>query len=164
MRIWSILFIKSDLKWCKHLSRSLYLYSDIDKYITLLCEKDKNCNIEKSEEVSDIKIPKMPRWCMQLVALLLSVYSASWKVHPGEFFLAYIVHVSHTCTVSRGDIYSSLDFFSSFEERPRVSNCLLPLVERTDRRITDRHTDGQTDRFRTKLSICADMRHRQHKN
>ena len=93
MRIWSILFIKSDLKWCKHLSRSLYLYSDIDKYITLLCEKDKNCNIEKSEEVSDIKIPKMPRWCMQLVALLLSVYSASWKVHPGEFFLAYMSHI-----------------------------------------------------------------------
>ena len=27
MRIWSILLIKSDLKWCIHLSRSLYLYS-----------------------------------------------------------------------------------------------------------------------------------------
>ena len=26
MRIWSILLIKSDLKWCLHLSRSLYLY------------------------------------------------------------------------------------------------------------------------------------------
>ena len=26
MRIWSILLIKSDLKWCKHLSRSLFLY------------------------------------------------------------------------------------------------------------------------------------------
>ena len=26
MRIWSILLIKSDLKWCIHLSRSLYLY------------------------------------------------------------------------------------------------------------------------------------------
>ena len=26
MRIWSILFIISDLKWCMHLSRSLYLY------------------------------------------------------------------------------------------------------------------------------------------
>ena len=26
MRIWSILFIKSDLKWCIHLSRSLFLY------------------------------------------------------------------------------------------------------------------------------------------
>ena len=26
MRIWSILLIKSDLKWCTHLSRSLYLY------------------------------------------------------------------------------------------------------------------------------------------
>ena len=25
MRIWSILLIKSDLKWCIHLSRSLYL-------------------------------------------------------------------------------------------------------------------------------------------
>ena len=27
MRIWSILLIKSDLKWCIHLSRSLFLYS-----------------------------------------------------------------------------------------------------------------------------------------
>ena len=27
MRIWSILLIQSDLKWCIHLSRSLYLYS-----------------------------------------------------------------------------------------------------------------------------------------
>ena len=26
MRIWSILFIKSDLKWCIHLSRNLFLY------------------------------------------------------------------------------------------------------------------------------------------
>ena len=26
MRIWSILLIKSDLKWCIHLSKSLYLY------------------------------------------------------------------------------------------------------------------------------------------
>ena len=26
MRIWSILLIKSDLKWCIHLSRCLYLY------------------------------------------------------------------------------------------------------------------------------------------
>ena len=26
MRIWSILLIKSDLKWCTHLSRSLFLY------------------------------------------------------------------------------------------------------------------------------------------
>ena len=26
MRIWSIVLIKSDLKWCIHLSRSLYLY------------------------------------------------------------------------------------------------------------------------------------------
>ena len=28
MRIWSILLIKSDLKWCIHLSRSLFLYSN----------------------------------------------------------------------------------------------------------------------------------------
>ena len=27
MRIWSILLIKSDLKWCIHLGRSLFLYS-----------------------------------------------------------------------------------------------------------------------------------------
>ena len=27
MRIWSILLIKSDLKWCIHLNRSLFLYS-----------------------------------------------------------------------------------------------------------------------------------------
>ena len=27
MRIWSILLIKSDLKWCIHLSISLFLYS-----------------------------------------------------------------------------------------------------------------------------------------
>ena len=27
MRIWSILFIKSELKWCIHLSRNLFLYS-----------------------------------------------------------------------------------------------------------------------------------------
>ena len=26
MRIWSILLIESDLKWCIHLSRSLFLY------------------------------------------------------------------------------------------------------------------------------------------
>ena len=26
MRIWSILLIKSELKWCIHLSRSLFLY------------------------------------------------------------------------------------------------------------------------------------------
>ena len=26
MRIWSILLIKSDLKWCIYLSRSIYLY------------------------------------------------------------------------------------------------------------------------------------------
>ena len=29
MRIWSILLIKSDLKWCIHLSRSLFLYFKI---------------------------------------------------------------------------------------------------------------------------------------
>ena len=28
MRIWSILLIKSDLKWCIHLSKSLFLYFD----------------------------------------------------------------------------------------------------------------------------------------
>ena len=28
MRIWSILLIQSDSKWCIHLSRSLFLYSD----------------------------------------------------------------------------------------------------------------------------------------
>ena len=28
MRIWSILLIQSDLKWCIHLSRSLFLYSN----------------------------------------------------------------------------------------------------------------------------------------
>ena len=28
MRIWSILLIKSALKWCIHLSRSLFLYYD----------------------------------------------------------------------------------------------------------------------------------------
>ena len=28
MRIWSIVLIKSDLKWCIHHSRSLFLYSD----------------------------------------------------------------------------------------------------------------------------------------
>ena len=27
MRIWSILLIKSNLKWCIHLSRSLFLYN-----------------------------------------------------------------------------------------------------------------------------------------
>ena len=26
MRIWSVLLIESDLKWCIHLSRSLFLY------------------------------------------------------------------------------------------------------------------------------------------
>ena len=30
MRIWSILLIKSDFKWCIHLSRSLFLYLDHD--------------------------------------------------------------------------------------------------------------------------------------
>ena len=30
MRIWSILLIKSDLKWCIHLSRSLFLYLGTD--------------------------------------------------------------------------------------------------------------------------------------
>ena len=35
MRIWSILLIKSDLKWCIHLSRSLFLYfsTRIDRVI-----------------------------------------------------------------------------------------------------------------------------------
>ena len=32
MRIWSILLIRSDLKWCIHLSRSLFLYSNCPKY------------------------------------------------------------------------------------------------------------------------------------
>ena len=31
MRIWSILLIKTDLKWCIHLSRSLFLYSFYNK-------------------------------------------------------------------------------------------------------------------------------------
>ena len=29
MRIWSILLIKSDLKWCVHLGRSLFLYCNL---------------------------------------------------------------------------------------------------------------------------------------
>ena len=31
MRIWSVLLMKSDLKWCKHLSRSLFLYLSCDR-------------------------------------------------------------------------------------------------------------------------------------
>ena len=39
MRIWSILLIKSDLKWCIHLSRSLfsYLYPSMQSKYKLLC-------------------------------------------------------------------------------------------------------------------------------
>ena len=34
MRIWSILLIKSDQKWCLHLSRSLFLYlRDLDPFL-----------------------------------------------------------------------------------------------------------------------------------
>ena len=29
MRIWSLLLIKSDLKWCIHLSRNLFLYTSM---------------------------------------------------------------------------------------------------------------------------------------
>ena len=36
MRIWSILLIKSDLKWCIHLSRSLFLYSSTLLYVIAL--------------------------------------------------------------------------------------------------------------------------------
>ena len=36
MRIWSILLIKSDLKWCMHLSRSLFLY--LSTYIGTLID------------------------------------------------------------------------------------------------------------------------------
>ena len=32
LRIWSILLIKSDLKWCIHLSRSLYVYLKRDTF------------------------------------------------------------------------------------------------------------------------------------
>ena len=37
MRIWSISLIKSDLKWCVHLSRSLYLYSKDTTVKIILC-------------------------------------------------------------------------------------------------------------------------------
>ena len=33
LRIWSILFIKSDLKWCIHLSKSLYVFQQLDCYL-----------------------------------------------------------------------------------------------------------------------------------
>ena len=36
MRKWSILLIKSDLKWCIHLSRSLCLYSILLSHINCL--------------------------------------------------------------------------------------------------------------------------------
>ena len=43
MRIWSILLIQSDLKWCIHLSRSLFLYDLSDRY--------KNTNLEEDAEI-----------------------------------------------------------------------------------------------------------------
>ena len=36
MRIWSILLIESDLKWCIHLSRSLFSYSSFRPEITII--------------------------------------------------------------------------------------------------------------------------------
>ena len=39
MRIWSILLIKSDLKWCKHLSRSLFLYISTTWWVSLLVDQ-----------------------------------------------------------------------------------------------------------------------------
>ena len=36
MRIWSILLIKSDLKWCIHLSKSLFLKLKIKNYLHVL--------------------------------------------------------------------------------------------------------------------------------
>ena len=39
MRIWSILLIKSDLKWSIHLSRSLFLYFSTTWWVSLLVDQ-----------------------------------------------------------------------------------------------------------------------------
>ena len=38
MRIWSILLIKSELKWCINLSRSLFLYCKNQTFIMIVIE------------------------------------------------------------------------------------------------------------------------------
>ena len=50
MRIWSILLIEFDLKWCIHLSRSLFLY------FYSLKEQDKSSDIEQQPPLDDRKI------------------------------------------------------------------------------------------------------------
>ena len=63
MRIWSILSIKSDLKWCIHLSRSLFVYSN--RIFVLIANKrrvkileilrDFRCDSMIPENVGNIK-------------------------------------------------------------------------------------------------------------
>ena len=76
MRIWSILLIKSDLKWCIHLSRSLILYiianvKVFQKYVKIrgqghkiknygtkwkvLSQGIRMCNMKEQDKSSDIE-------------------------------------------------------------------------------------------------------------
>ena len=54
MRIWSILYTKSDLKWCIHLSRSLYSYYNKYKLKRKCCSQkhqDGTSTIVKSDSL-----------------------------------------------------------------------------------------------------------------
>ena len=48
MRIWSILLIKSDLKWCLHLSRSLFSYL-IENGLQLKCDYQNSVTTEQNQ-------------------------------------------------------------------------------------------------------------------
>ena len=54
LRIWSILLIKSDLKWCIYLSRGLFLYLHIKYEVYLLRFKSK---IEVPRDARNSKSP-----------------------------------------------------------------------------------------------------------
>ena len=60
MRIWSILLIKSDLKWCIHIISSLFLY--INKKSTAILHYICECMIVSHSFVSmgDFKVPTVP--------------------------------------------------------------------------------------------------------
>ena len=60
MRIWSILLIKSDLKWCIHVSRSLFLYLQMQQQMIDLTKTVQNLtgkqNGDSPKSIADAKI------------------------------------------------------------------------------------------------------------
>ena len=97
MRMWSILLVESDLKWCLHLSRSLLLYSNKKQTCCF-----PSCSISRMhldfiwQRITDEgSVPEMRMW-----SILLVESDLKWCIHLSRSLLLYSNKKKTCCFLS----------------------------------------------------------------